>query len=121
MNSVYSGYFILVQMLFALDYTDLFDIMPIGLFIFGQKNLIKNVNHFATTMLGTKQELLEGKPFTAFKSKKDAYITKRGRSHGLPLQIYIIWYKNCVNFSFGNSKISALWYNNCIRGWICRV
>jgi PAS domain S-box-containing protein len=48
------------------DYADLFDVTPIGLFIFGQKGRIEKVNRFGASMFGIDKQLTERKPFIAF-------------------------------------------------------
>lgn len=48
------------------DYADLFDVTPIGLFIFGEDGIVKNVNQIAAAMLEIDRKHLEGKPFLAF-------------------------------------------------------
>lgn len=55
------------------DYADLFDITPIGLFLFGEKGLIEKVNRFGASMLTAENpNVIEGKPFIAFINSESA-------------------------------------------------
>ena len=48
------------------DYADLFDITPLGLFLFGEDGIIKKVNRAGAKMLGSDKHSIEGTPFLAF-------------------------------------------------------
>jgi PAS domain S-box-containing protein len=48
------------------DYADLFDVTPIGLFVFGHDWIIDKVNSVGAGMLGIKKDDCIGKPFIAF-------------------------------------------------------